>query len=110
MDDDITPTLDPNSSTGIYIPPNLQDCFLELDRMLSASMRDCISACSEDDLIRHHFGLGMWMRNNWGLWSESSPLKQFFDSQGKYSADDMSSMILKSYWQHLNRKVQQVDG
>jgi len=77
--------------------------------MLSTDMRDSISDCSEDDLTRHHFGLGMWMRNNWGLWSEASPLKQFFDSQGKYSADDMSSMILKSYWQHLNRKVQQVD-
>lgn len=102
MDDDITPTPDPKSPTGIYIPANLQDCLQELDKIFPVSMRDGISACSEGDLTRYHFGLGLWIRNNWGLWSDASPLRQFFASQGKYSADDMSSIILKSYWQYLN--------
>ncbi|MCJ7434938.1 MAG: hypothetical protein MUO77_15760 [Anaerolineales bacterium] len=104
MDDTVNPTPDPNSPTGIYIPSDLQGCFRELDSMLPASMREDIRASEEASLARHHFGLGMWMRNNWGLWSEGSPLKQYFDGQGIHEADDASSMILTSYWRYLNPK------
>ena len=104
MDDAITPTPDPNSPTNFYIPSDLQGCFWELDSALPASMREDIRACKEANLVRHHFGLGMWMRNNWRLWSAESSLKQYFDSQGIHDADDASRMILTSYWQHLNQK------
>jgi len=104
MDDAIIPTPDPNSPTSFYIPFDLQGCFRELDSMLPSSMREDIRACEEANLVRHHFGLGMWMRNNWGLWSAESPLKQYFDSQGIRDADDATSMILKSYWMRLNSK------
>jgi hypothetical protein len=102
MDDTITPTPDPNSPTSFYIPFDLQGCFRELDSVLPASMREDIRACEEADLVRHHFGLGMWMRNNWGLWSAESPLKQYFDRQEIHDADDASSAILASYWKYLN--------
>lgn len=49
-----------------------------------------------------HFGPGMWMRNNWGLWSDQSRLKQYFDSGGVYAADSISSLIVTSYWRYLN--------
>ena len=104
MDDAITPTPDPNSPTNFYIPSDLQGCFWELDSALPASMREDIRACDEANLVRHHFGLGMWMRNNWGLWSEGSPLKQYFDGLGIHEADDASSKILMSYWQYLIQK------
>jgi hypothetical protein len=68
MDDTITPTPDPNSPTSVYIPSDLQGCFRELDSALPANMREDIRTCEEFNLVRHHFGLGMWMRNNWGLW------------------------------------------
>ena len=104
MDDTIAPTPDPNSPTSVYIPTDFQSCFRELDSALPASMREDIRACEEANLVRHHFGLGMWMRNNWGLWSKSSPLKQYFDDLGMHEADDTSSKILMSYWQYLNQK------
>lgn len=31
---------------------------------------------SEQDMIRYHMGLGMWMRNNWGLWGGSRLAKE----------------------------------
>ena len=104
MDDTITPTPDPNSPTSFYIPTDLQGCFQELDSMLTASMREDICSCEKIDLVRHHFGLGIWMRNNWGLWSEGSPLKQYFDCQEIHDADDASRAILAAYWQYLNQK------
>lgn len=104
MDDlELTPTPDPDSPINVYIPSDLQDCFRELDRMLPASIVKSIRASEEADLaVQHHFGLGMWMRNNWGLWSEWSRLKQYFDNQGIQEADEVSSMILTSYWRSLN--------
>ena len=79
---EIAPTPDPLSPTGVYIPSDIQDCFRELDKMLAVSVRDEIRKNDEDDLSRYHFGLGMWIRNNWGLWIEESRLKQYFDSLG----------------------------
>lgn len=48
-----------------------------------------------------HFSLGLWMRNNWGLWDDSQ-LDQYFSRMGVTEADDMSMIILKSFWRHLN--------
>jgi hypothetical protein len=103
-DDELTPTPDPNSPTKVYIPTNLQDCFQELDRMLPASVVKSVRLSTEADLLHQHFGLGMWMRNNWGLWSEWSRLKKYLDSLRIHDADDASSLILVSYWSHLNPK------
>lgn len=52
---------------------------------------------------RLHFGFGMWIRNNWGLWRDSK-LKHYFLDKGVGHPDDMSSIILTSYHRHLNNK------
>ena len=98
----LTPTLDPLSPTGVYIPANLEDCFLELDKMLPARLQERLRSASEIDLSDHHFGLGLWMRNNWRLWSASSRLRQYFVQLGVHHADSISSLILASYWRYLN--------
>jgi len=46
-------------------------------------------------------GLGMWMRNNWGLWGDSR-LADWFAEKGIDHPDDMSTIILKSFWRRLN--------
>ena len=48
-----------------------------------------------------HFGLGLWMRNNWGLW-KGSRLHYFFKTKGILHPDDMSGIILTSYHRNLN--------
>lgn len=101
-DYDLTPTPDKNSPTGIYIPSDLEDCFRELNRALPAGMIDEIKTCSEGDLSMQHFGLGMWMRNNWGLWKMEFRLAQYCSKIGFWDADDASSMIIESFWRHLN--------
>ncbi len=80
--DELTPTPDPNSPTRVYIPTNLQDCFQELDRMLPASVAKSVRLSTDADLLHQHFGLGVWMRINWGLWSEHSRFIQYFASLG----------------------------
>jgi hypothetical protein len=70
--------------------------------MLAAKIREEIRTSEETGLFRYHFGLGMWMRNNWSLWVEESRIKLFFDSLGVNDADDISSLIITSYWNYLN--------
>lgn len=72
--------------------------------MLPASMVKSMRLSTDAYLLHKHFGLGMWMRNNWGLWSEQSRLKKYFDSLGIRDADDVLSLILTSCWGHLNPK------
>ena len=45
------------------------------------------------------FGFGMAIRNSWGLWEPESHLVQWFKTNYKIAhADDISGIILKSFW------------
>jgi hypothetical protein len=85
------------------IPTNLDECFTELLRELTDSEIKIFKAGSEDETIRYHNGLGRWMRNNWKLWLDSD-LAKWFNSIGIHHADDMSGIILTSFWRHLHSK------
>lgn len=89
---------------GSYIPADIADCFRELDSILPAGTIAKIRDCDEAYLALHHFGLSMWMRNNWGLWSADSRLKRYFEGLGVDHADSASSIILTAYWHYLNKQ------
>lgn len=87
---------------GVYIPQTLGECFEELDKRLSEIDKKEMQALPErDDMIRYHIGLGMWMRNNWGLWS-GSRLQIYFMDKGVTHPESMSSVILFHYHDWLN--------
>jgi hypothetical protein len=104
----INATKDEKSPTGVYIPTDLDDCFKELKKMLPADLVEKMKSGPEKDMIKYHFGLGTWMRNNWGLWSQSR-LREYFQKQGLQHPDDMSSVVLKCFWRHLNNKPLKVE-
>jgi hypothetical protein len=76
--------------------------------MLPAKVRDEMKQGAEDDMVGYHFGLGMWMRNNWELWG-GSRLAQYFEKLGIHHPEDMSSIILEGYWCHLNAQPFHLD-
>jgi hypothetical protein len=61
---------------------------------------------SENDLIHLHFGLGMGIRNDFGLWTgnealiESCRIKAGKDD---LHIDDTSSVIIKALWERLKK-------
>jgi hypothetical protein len=83
---------------GFYIPKSLKDSHLVLDTFLHDSTKMYIKNGSES-----HFGLGMYLRNNWGLWS-GSRLKCYFEYQGIGHPDHMTGMIIETYSMKLNNK------
>lgn len=47
------------------LPKTKLQAFRRLNRLLSKDERIELAQCSNDDLIDYHFGLGLWIRNNW---------------------------------------------
>lgn len=84
-----------------YKPANLQEAVAQLKIIHHDSTKQKILAMTEDEFIAGaHLGLGMWMRNNWGLW-KGKELAGYFNSIGIYHPDDMSGIILSSYYREL---------
>jgi hypothetical protein len=91
-----------------YIPKDLDDCFAQLQKLLKPEEIEKMRGGTEDDMVAYHLGLGMWMRNTWGLWA-GSRLAAWFQAQGITHPDDMSGIILTSLWRHINRKPIRLD-
>ena len=84
-----------------YIPIDLDDCLKQLDKIFADSSKVKIKSMSEDHFsARMHLNFGIWMRNNWELW-RGSRLSKFFNERGIYHPDDMSGIILDSYYRYL---------
>ena len=56
------------------------------------------STQAEGDMIEYHFSLGMWIRNNFGLWGEDSKPRKVL---GPAHPDDASGVLINKYWHSL---------
>ncbi|MFZ1701882.1 MAG: DUF6794 domain-containing protein [Pyrinomonadaceae bacterium] len=87
---------------GRYIPKDLRDAFVQLDKELpEVTRKEMVALSTRNDMIAYHRGLGMWMRNNWGLWGVSR-LKKYFTDKGVIHPENMSTVVLFVYWDWLN--------
>jgi hypothetical protein len=92
----------------VYIPKDLDECYAQLEKLLSKEDIAAMKSGAEKDMVLYHHGLGMWLRNNWGLW-KGSRLSKWFNDKGIRHPDDMSGIILDSFWRHLNKKPIKLD-
>jgi hypothetical protein len=91
-----------DSLRGVYIPKDLEDCFLQINNFWDDSTKLKVKLWAEEEFCRKaHMGFGIWMRNNWQLWG-GSRLSKYFIDLGIYHPDDMSGIILVSYHRYLN--------
>jgi hypothetical protein len=89
---------------GRYIPANLGEAFVELDKLLPEIDRVEMTALpNRNEMNRYHMGLGMWIRNNWGLWG-GSRLQKYFTDRGIHHPDYMSGILLEYYREWLHGK------
>ena len=66
--------------------------------MLPEADKAEIAAKSQDQLIELHFGLGTWIRNNFGLWQGNAALAQ---DAGSDHPDDIAGVIIEALWNYL---------
>ena len=88
---------------GVYIPNNLEESWAELEKNLAVKDRQRLKEISEADMVKFHLSYGMDIRNSWGLW-RGSRLAKYFNNLGIHHPDDMSSIILDTFWCHINNK------
>jgi hypothetical protein len=80
------------------IPTTLAEAYAALERMLSPeTLAEIDAMASEDDMIQYHMGLGTGLRNSWGLW-HGSALAKHLQELGFTHPDDMSGVILETFW------------
>ncbi len=78
----------------------------QLQNWLSTDQISTFVAKSEEDLADYHFGLGLRIRNEFGLWDPQSSLLQDYQasegtSGGPFLPDEASMLILHALWRHL---------
>ena len=87
-----------------YIPRNLEECFAELKKILTKEQLEEFKTQKDHAVVHnHHLVLGLWIRDNWGLW-DGSRLTKYFENIGVFYPIYMSCIILTSFHCHLNHK------
>ncbi len=87
-------------------PTTIADAVNTLLSDLPIETKHQIRNSSEDGLINFHFGLGMGIRNEFGLWEkESKLLENCKELSGNPSIDvDIASeIIIKALWERLQK-------
>ena len=73
--------------------------------MLSEADKKAIAEAK--DIIKFHFTLGLWIRNNWLYERNEEELESLSKAFGVdipyFAADDLSSEILEAYQKHLRK-------
>lgn len=94
----------------VYVPEDLESAFVELNTLLGEERtREIRATESESEFVTGaHFDLGRWIRNSWGLWG-GSRLAIYFNRLGVRHPDDMSTIVLTSYYRHLRDEPVRLD-
>lgn len=82
------------------IPKNLEECYLRLEKL--QDIEEWLKESEDTAMAQAHHGIGMWIRNNWGLWKEEGELFNWFKENEINHPDDMSGIILTSFYRYKN--------
>ena len=102
-----TPACD-TSRPEDYIPVDLEDSLVQLYCTLNPQVVREMKSGTEDAMARYHHGLGTGLRNTWGLWA-GSRLSRHLNGLGLKHPDDMSAVILSSFWRRLHGEPLRVE-
>ncbi len=94
---------------GVYIPKDLEEAFMELDRLSPPESLQKIKVEEENFIAKKlHFGLGRWMAINWNF-DEGSRFSHYLTKLGLLYRDEMIDFMLISYHRYLNQRPMEVE-
>lgn len=89
---------------GQYIPKDLTDAFVQLNKLIDADSKIRFKSVSEEEAVHKlYFSFGRWIIENWGFYG-GSRLSHYLRELGIAHPEDMSQFIIVSYHRNLNRK------
>ena len=83
------------AKTPIELPGTVDAAVRLLRGLVPDAEQARIAYLQEDELIGLDLGLGMWIRNNLGLWQGNVAL---LEATGESDADDASATIIRAFW------------
>ncbi len=89
-----------------YCPENVEHAVVELLGRLPDDDHDTIRQMAESDLVTLHFGLGLAIRNEFGLLAGNTALLAACGSADMHP-DDASMVIIRVVWKVLQTGVMQ---
>lgn len=101
---ELWPTAD--TIDGIYIPRNMKECIQQLDILIPDTKQMYYLnryKSAYDYSIGEHFGLSLWIRNEFGLWRDSR-LSAYFSAKGKTHPDDIAGDIQVEFYFFMEKK------
>ncbi len=90
---------------GVYIPKDLTQAFIELNRKIDKESQAKFKAIPELEAERKlFFSLGRWIIHNWGFYG-GSRLSEYMKTQfDVHHPEDMASFIIIAYHRNLKRE------
>lgn len=85
-------------------PSNLDEAIQSLLKLMPPGSEDfeAIKKFEHRDLIKLHFSLGRYIRNEYGLWDKTSNLENNLkDVVQSDHPDDISMYIIEKFWEHI---------
>jgi len=86
-------------------PATFADALDLLDDLIPTATKQYLHSLAESDLDREHWGLGLAIRSELGLWREDAPLTQWFVARGFDKGEEMSIALVRAYWRRLHGLV-----
>jgi hypothetical protein len=83
------------------LPTTVEAAVRVLQRLIPEEEQAAIAALPEASLSTLHLGLGLWIRNAFGLWKEGSRL---LAATGEKEPDDAALAIIQALWRSLRRE------
>ena len=93
------------AKSPIDLPETVDAAVRLLRGLVSDAEQARIAYLKEDELIGLDIGLGVWIRNNLGLWQGNAEL---LEATGEAHADDASGIIIRAFWLALRGELPKV--
>jgi hypothetical protein len=85
-------------------PKDLNEAIEYFETSWSKIEKENFKALPENEAVTNsHFGVGLWIRNNWIHGNRDTSLISYFHKLGIFHPDDISSIILTSLHRDLNK-------
>lgn len=86
-------------------PKTIDEAVRLLQGLVPEEEQARIAYMGEDELPTLDFGLGQWVRNNFGLWKANQDL---LADTGEHHPDDASGVIIRAFWLRLRDELPKV--
>ena len=90
------------------VPRTLAEAHDALARLVAPELVRELASRTEEEIRADDLRIGLWMREFWGLWNRGA-LRDHLAGLGLLHPDEMSELVLVTWWRHIHDRPLRVD-